>query len=271
MTDHPLLESLSNNISIISILLVIFVLIGCVAFFSYEAAYSTKIQDRRDNAMIYDDSLQNNILGAQEMPEVELFKPRDGQSQQAQQMQQQQMMQQQQAMAGQQTMLEQKKQAREAAQGQATEPTKKPSPTSLPEGTFMNEEKTISFKMPTGWNAAGNTAKHKDGILSATVQSAPSDKSPEEFAKDKPFGREPKEGESKQFSGESGYLTKVYNFDPGGAPSRSISAFMKSKDGKQIIAVHVDSKNLDVNDKTLEETAKEIHTAITLLEAEKEE
>lgn len=267
ITDHPLMQSISHNIGVISLLLIIFVLIGCVAFFSYEAAYSTKIKDRRENAMLYEDSLQNNILGAKEMPEVELFKPRGQQQTQAQQMQMQQQMQQQQSG---QTMLDQKKQAREAAQVEQVEPTQKPTPTNVPDNVFINAERTLSFTLPTGWNKSRSQASDTAGVLSATVQSVETSKELEAFIKEKPFGREPKDWEEESFNGESGFSTSVYSYDPGGAPSRSISAFVQSKDGKSIIAAHVDSKNLDVNDSSLEEAAKKIHTSIQFLDKEEE-
>lgn len=264
MTEHPVVQYVSTYIGIISIVVIVATIIGFIAYLSYESTLNAKIKERRDNALIYDDPAQDSILGAQDLPEIEIGKQR--QSAQSQQ-QQQMMMQQQQAMQ-QQQMMQQQNQMQETE----PEPSKNPSPTKIPENTFINTDGTVAFTHPSGWtkNIAGTSVGSTDGEYTARILEEESSTTPEEYAKTKPHGRTSANGgEKTTVGGNEAYRTNPYIFDPGGAPVKAQELYLKSKDGKKIVTIQLDAKNLDINNSDAKNVFDSIVSSVTLSEAEK--
>lgn len=265
VTEHPVVQYISTYIGIISIVVIVATIIGFIAYFSYESTLNAKIKERRDNALIYDDPAQESILGAQDLPEIEIGKQR--QSGLSQQQQQQQMMMQQQQAMQQQEMLQQQSQTQQAEQ----EPTKKPSPTDVPENTFVNKEGTVSFTHPSGWtkNIAGTSVGSTDGEYTARMLEEESSSTLEEYAKSKPHGRPGTNGgEKTTVAGNDAYRTSPYIFDPGGAPVKAQELYLKSKDGKKIITIQLDAKNLDINNSDAKAVFDSLVSSVALSEAE---
>jgi type II secretory pathway pseudopilin PulG len=260
VTEHPVVQYVSNYIGIISIVVIVATIIGFIAYLSYESTLNAKMKERRDNALIYDDTAQKSILGAKDLPEIEIGKQR-----QSAQSQQQQMMMQQQAQ--QQQMIQQQTQTQQTE----PEPSKKPSPTQVPENTFVNSDGTVSFTHPSGWtkNIAGTSVGSTDGEYTARVLSEDSSSTLEDYAKSKPHGRPGSNGGEKTTAGgNDAYRTNAYIFDPGGAPVKAQELYLKSKDGKKIITIQLDAKNLDINNSDAKTVFDSIVSSITLSEAE---
>jgi hypothetical protein len=274
LSENPIIKQMSYTVTVISIITVVVAAVGFIGYFSFQSTYSGKLQDRRENSMLYDDPAQKNLPGTEDLPEVEIFK-QPAAAQQAQQPQSEYDQVVQQALREhKQTQFEKDKQARQGANAQETatkDSSTKPSPTPVPKDIFVNSVKTLSIKIPSGWTAGNNVLTSKDGVSTVRVFETQSTDDLETFIKNKPNSRSPATWEKKSMSGAEGHLTEIYSYDPGGSPSRSISLFFQSKRENHILSVHIDSKNLDINDTSLTKTAKEIEENIKLLEAPDED
>ncbi len=254
VTEHPVVQYVSTYIGIISIVVIVATIIGFIAYLSYESTLNAKIKERRDNALIYDDPAQDSILGAQDLPEIQIGKQR----QSAQSQQQQQALQQQQ-------MMQQQNQMQETE----PEPSKKPSPTKIPENTFVNTDGTVAFTHPSGWTKNSSSVSSADGEYSARILSEDSSSSLEDYAKSKPHGRTGANGGEKTTAGgNEACRTNPYIFDPGGAPVKAQELYLKSKDGKKIVTIQLDAKNLDINNSDAKNVFDSIVSSVTLSEAE---
>ncbi|MFW5703711.1 MAG: hypothetical protein ACOCXQ_02660 [Patescibacteria group bacterium] len=270
LSQHPIIQSVSQYIGIIAIFIIVVVVIVFIAFFSYESTYETKVQDRRENALLYDDAAQQNILGAKDMPEVEIGKPRNAQGQQMtkEQAMQQQMLQQQ---AMQQQQMRQQAPGSPPAESipREKEPSPTPEPTELPENLFVNNSKTLSFEVPRRWTKTESGAQSNDSEYVVRVREEVTEDDLESYVENNPFGRSPGSGwEDTTVSGEDAIMTKPYRYDPGGQPVRTQAIYTYAKDEERILILEVDTTNLDVNDDKLEKYFKEIKDSVKLLDTE---
>lgn len=275
LENTPAAQNASNTLLVIGLIIGVFGLLAMLSYFFFIKTYSAKMEDRSQNAMIYeDDPSQKNILSAQitDLPKLEMGgnsalnkKPTMTQ----QQLMQAQMMQQQQAMS---------RQQQSAPQSNPANPENKPptpTQTPIPENTYINDD--LHFKLEyQGWNKQSQTTqgdlkidsyKKNDGsYILYIVTTTKSFSSIQEFIDTSPHGRKPEKITDFGIGGQGGQKSEPFDVNENGNTYKAVAAYVKPKEGDGMISVELDSSSLDVNDHSADDVFKKITDSFTFID-----
>jgi hypothetical protein len=266
--NSAIAQNASNTLMVIGLVIGIFGLIAISSYFFFVKTYSSAMENRQENAMLYDDPSQKNILGAQitDLPELQIGGNKNLNKQPPmtqQQLMQAQMMQQQQAMQ------------QKAPQNKPDVKPPTPTNTPVPANTYVND--TLHFTLNNqGWTKQAQT---KDGEI--TVDSYKNDSGSlilyittttksydtvKAYLDTTPRGRKPESTSDFSLGGEGGQKSTPYTVSTNGTTYMSIGAYVKPRVDTGMIGVELDSTSLDVNDHTAEDTFKKITDSFTFIE-----
>lgn len=303
ITGNPIIQSLNSAIPVVVIVLLVVGIVSLISYLAFRHTYEAKIQERRDNALLYEEEghIQRDVLGAQTLPEVTFDKPlqRGGQQQQQLTKQQQQQLLQQQQMAAQQKAMQQQMAAQQRApQGNPLmnngkpsgetvppnkdpEPTEKPEPTEVPENTFINGSETFKLEHDNYTEIMrneGDSSEYRltsgDDIYTLIIREVPKAKteggewaSIDEYLESDPNGRRP-QGETEEITvgGQDAVLSGPFTLNIEGSSYKHQAVYLFSEDDKTIIAVELNSTELDVNNKDAEDEFKSIRESFSFME-----
>lgn len=266
--NSAIAQNASNTLMVIGLVIGIFGLIAISSYFFFVKTYSSAMENRQENAMLYDDPSQKNILGAQitDLPELQIGGNKNLNKQPPmtqQQLMQAQMMQQQQAMQ------------QKAPQNKPDVKPPTPTNTPVPANTYVND--TLHFTLNNqGWTKQAQT---KDGEI--TVDSYKNDSGSlilyittttksydtvKAYLDTTPRGRKPESTSDFSLGGEGGLKSTPYSVSANGTTYMSIGAYVKPRVDTGMIGVELDSTSLDVNDHSAEDTFKKITDSFTFIE-----
>lgn len=277
--DSPVIQSISTSVVLIGAIVGGIAIIAIIGYTTVMNSYEAKLQDRKDNALLYDDPNEKNLFSndLNELPPVNI----GGNAQQGNKQQSQLQMANNQQVLGQQAARQQN-----MAQQQPPEsvPEKKtsPSPTPTPKDTFINEKKTFSVSNK-GWTKDQNkttgensitTFKSPDSTYTLTISEVTNFNNEtkkkyetlEEYVNSNPGGRKPANGtEPITLSGKEGVKSKPFVLNSNGSSVKTTGAYLFSENSEFIYSLELDSTNLDINNSDSDAVFKDITTSFNLI------
>lgn len=273
LENTPAVQNASSILLVIGLVIGIFGAIAMISYFFFMKTYSAKMEERKENALLYDDPSQKNILGAQitDLPDLKMGANSALNKQPTmtqQQLMQAQLMRQQQA-AG----MQQQQQRAPQSMPENKPPT--PTQTPIPENTYVNDE--LHFKLEyQGWNKQNQTTdgdlkidsyKKSDGsLILYIVTTTKKFDSIQAFIDSSPRGRKPSTTANFGIGGKEGQKSEPFDVNENGTAYKAIAAFVEPKDDTGMISVELDSTSLDVNDHSADDAFKKITDSFTFIE-----
>jgi hypothetical protein len=273
LENTPAVQNASSTLLVIGLVIGIFGAIAMVSYFFFAKTYSAKMEERKENALLYDDPSQKNILGAQitDLPELEMGGNKALNKQptmtQQQLMQQQLMRQQQQAAGG----MQQQKAPQNMPENKPPTPTQTP----IPENTYVNDE--LHFKLEyQGWDKQTQTTdgdlkidsyKKSDGsLILYIVTTTKKFDTIQAFIDTSPRGRKPATTANFGIGGKEGQKSEPFDVSENGTAYKAIAAYVEPKDDQGMISIELDSTSLDVNDHTAADAFEKITDSFAFIE-----
>lgn len=279
-------ETVSTTLVVITVVVVVFGIIAATGYFAFNNTLQAKLQERKDNNLLYQDPGEQDILGLEAtLPPIEIGKSKATQQnqQQLQMLQQQQLMQQMQ----QQQMQQQKKTTMQTAPAKdpassstdpkpTEKPTDTPTPTSVPDNVYVSTDGLFSVEHEK-WNKTGTktegdteieTLKSSDGmyLLHVGITKKKYD-TVQAYLDTDMRGRKPKNGTTDiTLGGETAKKANTFTLDTNGSTYKSIAGYVLSKDKEKVYSIELDSTELDVNNKKNEEVFDKIKSSFKFIE-----
>lgn len=276
-TDSPVIQSISTSVVLVGAIVGGIALIAVIGYMTVKNSYDAKVQDRKENALLYNDPNEKNLFAddLNELPPVNV-------GANAQQQQQQSQLQ----VANQQQVLGQQAAQQRAAQQQQAPPkaekTNTPTPSPTPKDTFINEKKKFSVTNK-GWNKENSTSagsntvttyKSPDSVYTLTISEVANFNSEtkkkydslDEYLNTNPGGRKPGNGtEAIKLSGKDGLKAKPFIMNNNGSSVKTIGAYVFSEDSEYIYSLELDSTSLDINNSDADTVFKDITSSFTFI------
>lgn len=274
-------ETISQTLIAISVVVVLAGLIGGIAYVSFSGTLNSKLAERKENELLYQEAGQTDILGLDnKLPEIQIGKnPNAGASKQLALAQQQAVQRMGQGNPEMQMKIDppppSTKQATKGPEKTST-PSPSPSPTPVPDNMYVSKDGTFSLEHDkwarSGSKTEGNTEmeilKSSDGKYTLTIGITKKKFSTvQEYLDTDPRGRKPKNGTTTiTLGGESGLKANTFELVSDGATYKTIAGYVLSKDKESVISIELDSTDLDVNNKDNETVFDKIKSSFKFID-----
>lgn len=263
----PQANTVSTTILVITITVLVFAAIAGVAYYSFNSTLQAKVQERRENELLYSDASDQNILGAEtsKLPQVQLGKtnrtPGAGTQQQAQSQQMVQMP---------------NGQQQKVPPYPTDKPATSPTPTKVPDNVFVSKDDLFSMEHDK-WSRGGKRTEGDTYLETLTsidgkyklhigITNKKYD-SIQAYLDTNPRGRKPTNGTSDiTLGGETGKKTTSFIGDFEGSTYKTIGGYVFSKDKQAIYSIELDTTELDVNNNSNEDIFNKIKDSFKFIE-----
>lgn len=263
----PYAVTVNTTLVVITIVVLVFSVIGAIAYYSFDSTLQARMQERKENELLYDDPNEKNILGLDDsLPELEFGKKAAAANTQQQQ---------QQALKRPQAQTIDTPNGKQQIPPRPTSaPLKKetpdvtPSPSKTPDNIYVSKDGLFSIEHDK-WSSAGSktegdteleTLESSDGkyklYLGITKKKYDSI---DAYLDTDPRGRKPKNNtEAITLGGESGKKALTFTGNFNGSEYKTIAAYVFSKDKESVYSLELDTTEMDINNKSNEEVFKKI-------------
>ncbi|MCX7996941.1 MAG: hypothetical protein N2691_04300 [Patescibacteria group bacterium] len=275
-------EAVSQTLVVISVVVLLFGIIGGIAYFSFTRTLEEKLAEREENDLLYQEPGETNILGFKDtLPEIEIGKTANSASAQqqglglAQQQAMQKLAAQGNAASAKATVATKPSKADPTAKNTDT-PTPSPSPTDVPDNVYVSKDESFSLEHEnwtksetrTEGDTEIETLKSPDGKYSLHIGVTSKKYSTvQEYLDTDPRGRKPQNGTTDiTIGGESGKKANTFELTTNGTTVRTIAGYVLSKDKEKVISIELDTTELDVNNNKNEDIFDKIKSSFKFLE-----